>query len=72
MRWIKIEESLPPETKDNEYNLDVWANGGRTVEVKYKDNKFYEQFYDDEGYYSHEMVIENVTHWLLIEEPNEE
>lgn len=68
--WISVEDELPPEeVKMNTLYFDVWRDGFREVGVKFKGGEFYRQCVDYQGDYSHDELIENVTHWLEPEPP---
>ncbi len=72
MNWIKCEDQLPPEEqKINTLWFDVWVEGFRLIDVKYKNGDFIEQIQDHDGDYSHDEKIYNVTHWAAITKPED-
>lgn len=71
MKWINIEQELPPEEeKPNTLWFDVFtSNGYRLTSIKFEKGKFFEQILDGDGDYSHDEELVNVTHWLYITDP---
>lgn len=72
MEWINKNDELPPEEKEeNTLWFDVWANGNREPDAKFKDGDFYRQVLDYQDDYSHDEKIEDVTHWMYVTEPEQ-
>lgn len=72
MDWISVEDRLPEEEKTmNSLWFDVWDAGckRREVDIKFANGKFIRQCEDYQGDYSHDEIMENVTHWMELPEP---
>ena len=70
--WIHVTDALPPEeTADNTVWFDVWAEGCREINAKFKDGEFLRQCKDHDGDYSHDERIDRVTYWQYIQTPFE-
>lgn len=71
MKWHDIKDCTPrEEIAGNTLYYDVWVNGWRVVDVKFKGGAFFEQITDHDGDYSHDEVVDGVTHWLEVLPPS--
>ena len=62
--WISVKDCLPPEEeKMNTLWFDVWC-GHRETDVKFRDGVFELQVEDADGDYSHDVTLDDVTHWM--------
>ncbi|MFT5518611.1 MAG: hypothetical protein ACI9RI_000877 [Oceanospirillaceae bacterium] len=70
--WISVKDRLPNDVASglDSDKVDVWcrADNCRLTDVTFLKGEFLVVVLED-GYYSHYLELENITHWMPLPEP---